>query len=145
MYENDILMITIPNPGNQTLQQLLPRIQEAYPDAKIRKIFLSPEAIFIPQKGYKFVVRERKGNFKIDHTLPVLYAIGAVLISVVLVSVIMSLIFGQLTWGIGGALWIVLGIFIMKYVFQVVRKDEFERFKTQFGSLTTGFDFERGL
>jgi hypothetical protein len=136
-------MIKIPNPRNETLQQLLPRVQEQYPGATIKKVFLSPEAIFIPYNNFKFVVRRKNDVYKIDHTLPVLYAIGAVVVSMVLVSIVMSLIYGQFVWGIGGALWIVLGIVIMKYLFQTIKKDEFEQFKTRFTTMADGFDFEK--
>lgn len=138
-------MIKIPNPRNQTLQELLPRVQEQYPNATIKKIFLSPEAIFIPYHNFKFVVRRKNDLFKIDHTLPALYAIGAVVLSVIFVSIVMSLIYGQFMLGFGGALWIVLGIFLMKYLFQTIKKDEFEQFKIKFTTMVNGFDFEQPL
>lgn len=133
----------LPNPRNESLGQLLPLVQSRYPAAVTKKVLLSPEAIFIPQNGFKFVLRKTKKGLKIDHTLPVLWSIGAVLISVIMASFIMSLIFGQFMFGIGGALWVVLGIFLMKYLFSVAKKDQFEAFRTELSTVIGGFDFER--
>lgn len=136
-------MILISNPRAESLQQLLPLIQAQYPAATIKKVFLSPEAIFVPQPGFKFVIRKVKTGLKIDHTLPVLWAIGAVVISSLIASVLLSLIYGQFAFGFGGALWIILGVFLMKIVFRSVRKEQFESFKTSISSLVSGFDFDK--
>jgi hypothetical protein len=133
----------LPNPQQETLQQLLPRIAANYPNARIKKVLWTPEAIFVPHDNFKFVVRRHKQNLKIDHTLPVIYVIGAVIISVILVSIVMSIIYGRPMLGVGGALWIVLGIFTMKYIFQQVKKDEFLQFRNELTSMISGFDFDR--
>ncbi len=138
-------MMTIPNPQQETLQQLHARIAPNHPGAKIRKVLWSPEAIFVPYGNFKFVVRNRKGNLKVDHTLPVLYTIAAIVISIALATLVLSLIYGQITPGVGGALFIVLGIVIMKYIFQRVRKTEFEQFRNELTSTANGFDFERNI
>lgn len=134
--------MNIPNPRGESLQQILPSLQTRYPDAQIRKIFFS-EAIYVSQDNFKFVVRHKKTSLKVDNTLPVLWALGAILISVVIVSLVMSLIYGQLMFGIGGALWIILGMLIMKYFFRRVKKEQFESFKNNLTDVVSGFDFEK--
>lgn len=135
--------MNIANPKNETLQQLLPLVQSRYPKAVIKKVFISPEAIFVPQSNYKFVVRKKTGVLKIDHTLPVLYALLAIVISVVIVSAVLSIITGHLMLGAGGALWIILGVVITKYLFQYIKKNEFDSFKAEMEIIVSGFDFEQ--
>lgn len=138
-------MMTIPNPQNESLQQLHARLVPNYPNAKIRRVLWTQEAIYVPYGNFKFVVRKRKENLKVDHTLPLLYTIGAIVIALVLATVVVSLIFGRVTPSFGGALWIILGVFIMKYIFQRVRRADFEQFRNELSSGGTGFDFDRNI
>ena len=72
-----------------------------------------------------------------------LWAVGAVIISSVLVSAILTLIYGQFAWGFGGALWVILGIVIMKYFFRATHRAQFESFKAGLAALVSGFDFDQ--
>jgi len=135
--------MNIINPRGESLQQILPLLQARYPKAIIKKILFFSDAIVVPQDNFKFVVRAKKTILKLDNTLPVLWALGAVVVSILIVSTIMSLIYGKLVFGIGGAVWVILGVFIMKYFFRRVKKEQFDAFKNDLTDAVNGFDFEQ--
>src|SRR5205809_415896 len=112
----------IQNPYNKPLQKILVRLSAKYPGSEIKKPFLSPKTILAPQENFKFLVRDRKTFFKIDFIPPVIWVIGAVILSFILVSIVLSIINGQFVFGIGGALWIVLGLLIVKSIFKSMNK-----------------------
>ncbi len=118
----------IQNPNNKPLQEVLAALEFKYPGSVIKKPFLTPLSILAPSENFKFVLRDRKSFLKVDFIPPVIWVIGGVLLSLVLVSAVMSIIYGQLVFGIGGALWIVLGIFIVKAIFKSMNKAKFEAF-----------------
>jgi hypothetical protein len=118
----------IQNPQNKPLQEVLLGLSVKYPGSVIKKPFLTPNSIFVPKENFKFLVRDRKTFFKIDFAPPVLWVIGAIRLSFLLVSIVLSLIYGQLVFGIGGALWIILGLLIVKAIFKSVNKSKFEDF-----------------
>jgi hypothetical protein len=118
----------IQNPQSKPLQEVLLRLSAKYPDVTIKKPFLSPNTIFVPKENFKFLVRDRKTFLKIDFIPPVLWVIGGIILSLILVSAVLSLIYGQLVFGLGGALWIILGLLIVKAIFKSVNKPKFEEF-----------------
>lgn len=121
-------VMKIQNPHNKPLQEILFSLSAKYPGSEIKKPFLSPITILAPQENFKFLVRDRKTFLKIDFIPPVIWVIGAVILSFILVSIILSVINGQFVFGIGGALWIVLGLLIVKYIFKSMNKQKFETF-----------------
>jgi hypothetical protein len=118
----------IQNPNNKPLQEILVALSPKYPGSEIKKPFLSPKTILSPHENFKFLVRDRKTFLKIDFIPPVIWVIGAVILSFIFVSVVLSVINGQFVFGIGGALWIVLGLLIVKYIFKSMNKQKFETF-----------------
>ncbi len=46
-----------------------------------------------------------------------------------LLSTILSLLAGQLAFGVGGALWVVLAMLIVKAIFKGRNREKFETFK----------------
>lgn len=118
----------IQNPTNKPLAEVLNGLALKYPGSVIKKPFLTPNTIIAPHDNFKFLVRDRKTFFKIDFMPPVIWVIGAVLLSMVLVSAVLSLIYGQLVFGIGGAIWILLGLFLVKILFKSRNKNKFDTF-----------------
>lgn len=118
----------IQNPTNKPLPEVLNALALKYPGSVIKKPFLTPYTIIAPHENFKFLVRDRKTFFKIDFMPPVIWTIGAVVLSMVLVSGVLSLIYGQFIFGIGGVLWILLGLLIVKAVFKSVNKNKFDSF-----------------
>ena len=137
--------MTIPNLQEDTVKELLPLVQSRFPLAVIQKILFSPERIIVPQGNFKFVIKAKKGSLKVDHTLPVSYTLGAIGVSIILVSAVMSIIYGQLIVGIGGVLWIILGVMIMKYLFRYIKKDQFAEFKNELTAAITHFDVQHKI
>jgi|GEM_PF-2147217 len=58
--------MNVPNPNQETLQDILPRVQEIYVDAVIRKPLIGPETIQAPDGKINFVIRKRKDDFVTD-------------------------------------------------------------------------------
>ena len=119
----------IQNPQQKPLQEVMEKLSDKYPGAAIKKPFLTPYTIIAPKDNFKFLVRDKKTFFRIDFIPPVLWVIGAVVLAAVLVSAIMSLLAGQFVFGIGGALWIILAMLIVKAVFKGMNKQKFDAFQ----------------
>ena len=122
--------MNIQNPQGKPLPEVLARLAVKYPGSEIKKPVLTPETIIAPFSNYKFLVRNKKGYLKVDFTPPVLWVIGAVILSAVFLSAILSAIYGQFVFGIGGALWIVLAILVVKAIFKSRNRDQFNKFYT---------------
>lgn len=132
----------IQNPTAKTLEELKENLSLQYPGAKIRKPFLGigPRNLILPAKeGLKHVVRPNKANTVLttDFIPPVLVIILGLVLSVVLVSVFFSIMYGQLVWGIGGGLWIALGVLAVKYIYKAMKKDYFEQFHNDLNMAVT--------
>lgn len=115
----------IENQNNISIDELLDNLKDRYPTAEIKKPFLTKRSIIIPVNNMKHVIRPRGADFNTDFVLPVGVAILALLGSIVLFTVVISLIFGQFVPSIGGGLWIVLAIFATKAIYKSVKKEEF--------------------
>lgn len=115
----------IENQNNITIDELLENLKDRYPTAEIKKPFLTKRSIFIPVNNMKHIIRPRGADFNTDFVLPVGVAIIALLGSIVLFTVIISLIFGQFVPSIGGGLWIVLAVLATKAIYKSVKKEEF--------------------
>lgn len=118
----------IENQNNISVDELLDNLKSRYPAAEIKKPFLSPRSIIIPVNNMKHVIRPKGAYFNTDFVLPVVVAVIALLGSMIIFSVILSLIAGQFVFGIGGALWIVLAVFATKAIYKSVKKEEFNVF-----------------
>lgn len=130
----------IENPQNRTLDEVLFSLSAKYPGSEIKKPFLTPRSILAPHENFKFLVRDKKTFFNIDFGPPVIWVIGAVIISFVLASIILSIIYGQFVLGIGGALWIILGMLLVKYIFKSRNKAKFETFYADVQSAVNSHD-----
>lgn len=129
MYQIDkYKVMKIQNTHNKPLQEILVELSAKYPRSEIKKPFLTPRTILAPHENFKFLVRDRKTFLKIDFIPPVIWVIGAIILSFILVSIVLSIINGQFVFGIGGALWIVLGLLIVKAIFKSMNKQKFETF-----------------
>jgi hypothetical protein len=118
----------IQNPHNKPLQEVLSSLSSKYPGSEIKKPFLTPRTIIAPHENFKFLVRDKKSFFFIDCIPPVLWVIGAVVLSFVLASGVLSLIYGQFVLGIGGALFIIVSLLIVKVIFKSMNKQKFDTF-----------------
>lgn len=118
----------IPNASGVTLDELCNRVLHTYPNATIKKPFLSPRSIIVPLGNIKHVIRERRGNFVFDFVPPVWLIVGSVVLSMLMISLVFSLIYGELRFGIGGALWIVLSILLLKAAYKNKNREMFEVF-----------------
>lgn len=119
----------VQNPQRKPLQEVMQQLSGKYPGAVIKKPFLTPNTIIAPKDNFKFLVRDKKTFFTIDFIPPVLWVIGAIVLAAVLVSVIMSLFAGQFVIGIGGALWFILALVIVKAIFKSRNRQAFETFQ----------------
>lgn len=118
----------IENQNNISIDELLDNLKGRYPSAEIKKPLLTKRSIIIPVNNMKHVIRPRGADFNTDFTLPVWVAIVALLGSMILFSVIVSLIYGQFMFGIGGALWIFLILLATKAIYKSTQKDAFNGF-----------------
>lgn len=118
----------IQNPTAKPLQEIAAQLEQKYPGVIVKKPFLTPNTIFVPTENFKFLVRERKSFLVVDFIPPVLVNILSIILSIVLFSGLLSLMFGQFSFGIGGGLWIVLVFLIVKAIFKSTKKEKFEAF-----------------
>ncbi|GEM_PF-1187919 len=118
----------IKNLNNLTIDELFDNLKARYPTAEIRKPFRSQRCIVIPVNKMKHVIRSRGADFNTDFTLPVWVAIVTLLGSIILFSGIVSLIYGQFMFGIGGALWILLVLLAAKAIYKSTKKETFNAF-----------------
>ncbi|MDI3320030.1 hypothetical protein QJ048_09625 [Pinibacter sp. MAH-24] len=58
--------MNVPNPNQETLQDILPRAQELYPDAVIKKPLIGSETLQIADGKILFVIRKRKEDFVVN-------------------------------------------------------------------------------
>lgn len=121
-------IMRIENQNNISIDELLDNLKGRYPSAEIKKPFLSPRSIFIPVNNMKHIIRPKGAYFNTDFILPIAVAIIALFGSMIIFSVVLSLIFGQFVFGIGGALWIVLAVLATKAIYKSVKKEEFNVF-----------------
>jgi hypothetical protein len=96
------------NLNQETLQQLLPRIQKNYPDAIIKRPFIGLETILVPFEDILFTIAKRRTDFVIDFDFCKSH------------SKVISVAFGT------------LGMFITKFVFTVRNKRKIEQFGNSF-------------
>jgi len=128
----------VENPQNVALETVLAGLSTKYPGAVIKKPFLTPRTIIAPHENFKFFLRDRKTFFKIDFAPPVLWVIGAVVLSIVAMTIIISLIYGQFVPSFGGALWIVLSVLLIKVVYKSRNKQKFDNFYADVQSAING-------
>ena len=74
------------------------------------------------------MIRPRGADFNTDFTLPIWIAVVALVGSIILFSGIVSLIYGQFMFGIGGALWIFLVVVATKAIYKSTQKETFNAF-----------------
>lgn len=55
--------MNVPNPNQESLQDILPRVQEIYVDAVIKKPLIGSEMIQAPDGKVIFIVRKKKDSF----------------------------------------------------------------------------------
>lgn len=122
----------IPNPANVPLDALLPRLQDRYPNAEIKKPFLSPRIINVPVDNFKMIVRAqpKRNRLWIDFIPPVLWTILGMAGTAFIVSLVLSLIFGQMIIGVG-ALVVILGFVITKAIFKSRNRARFANFEDE--------------
>ena len=118
----------VENRNNLTIDELFDNLTGHYPAAKIKKPFRSQRIIIIPVNNMKHVIRPRGADFNTDFTLPIWVTIVALLGSTILFSGIVSLIYGQFKFGIGGALWIFLVLLATKAIYKLTQKEAFNTF-----------------
>lgn len=118
----------IENQNNISIDELLDNLKSRYPSAEIKKPFLTKRSIIIPVNNMKHVIRPRGADFNTDFTLPIWIAVVALVGSIILFSGIVSLIYGQLMFGIGGALWIFLVVLATKAIYKSTQKEAFNAF-----------------
>gem|GEM_PF-2137839 len=130
--------MNIANPHSQSLPQLLPLIQQRYPMATIKKPPFGPEVIFIPSGGFKYFLRIKGTQLKLDHTLPPLMAIVGALLAGAFAWYLMGLIQNKVyISGYGGMFYILIlgatigaligGLMVgIKAIFRSTHKQEFE-------------------
>lgn len=119
----------IQNPQQKPLQEVMDRLSGKYPGAVIKKPFLTPLTIIAPKDNFKFLLRDKKTFFVIDFIPPALWLIGAVVLGAVLLSAVMSMLMGRFVFGVGGALWIVVAMLIVKAVFKSRNQQKFDTFR----------------
>lgn len=118
----------IQNTQNKSLQEVLAQLATKYPGAEIKKPFLTPRTIIAPYGNFKFLVRDRTQFFKVDFIPPVLWILAAIVLGSVMVSALLSIIYGQFVFGFGGVLWILLSLLIVKAIFKSKNKAKFDAF-----------------
>lgn len=135
----------IENQDNISIDALLDQLKIRYPAAEIKKPFLSQRCIIIPVNNMKHVIRPKGAYFNTDFALPIVVAILALLGSILLFSVILSMIFGQFMFGIGGGLWIVLALLATKAIYKSVKKEEFNAFYDEVRTAATAAKGENSI
>ena len=128
----------VQNPQNVPLETILEGLSIKYPGAVIKKPFLTPRTIIAPYENFKFLLRDRKTFYKIDFTPPVLWVVGAVVLSIVVMTAILSIIYGQFVPSIGGALWIVLSVLLIKVIYKSRNQQKFDNFYADVQSAING-------
>ncbi len=118
----------IENQNNISIDELLDNLKSRYPAAEIKKPFLTKRSIIIPVNNMKHVIRPKGADFNTDFVLPVWVAIVALFGSMILFSGVVSLIYGQLMFGFGGVLWIVLAVLATKAIYKSTQKEAFNAF-----------------
>lgn len=118
----------IQNPQHKSLPEILSQLAVKYPGAVIKKPFLTPNTIIAPKGNFKFLVRDKNAFLRIDFIPPVLWTIGAIILSMVFISLVLSLIYGQFVFGFGGVLWMILAILAVKAIFKSRNKNQFDAF-----------------
>ena len=119
----------IPNPKGTTLEELLPRLQQHYPGAEIKKFWIFPAYIHIPVRNFKLWVR-RRSNRKLftDFQPPVAWMISAMLVMVLLFSIVFTLLLRTPTFAGIGWLPVVIAVLGVKAIFKSRNKELFARF-----------------
>lgn len=123
----------VANPTGKTLEELLDKLSLHYPGAKIRKPFLGigPKNLILPSGNMKHVVRTAKNNLVTDFVPPVALIVLAVVLGIVLAFVGAFIVYsmgGRYT--IGGVLWMLLVLLLLKYFYKNSNKEKFEKFHT---------------
>ncbi len=118
----------IQNPQQKPLPEILSQLAVKYPGSVIKKPFLTPTTIIAPKGNFKFLVRDKSTFLRIDFIPPVLWTIAAILLSMVFISAVLSLIYGQFVFGFGGVLWIILALLVVKAIFKSRNKGQFDAF-----------------
>lgn len=133
--------MTIPNTRSESTEGLLQTVRQRFPGSEKKKVLFTPEMIHVPYEGnLKFMLKVRPSDIKIDFVPPLLWRIGGILLGLVLGSLVLSLIYGQLVFSLGGALWIVLGFFLAKFLYRQLYKERFERFRHEINAVVNHSD-----
>lgn len=121
----------ITNSRSKSVQQIFSEIQQHFPNAKLKKPFLSPQTIIVPQGNYKFLLQYKQQYLRVDFMPPVIWTIGGMLAGWGIFTILLSILFQQLVISIGGVIPVIIGLLIVKAVFKSTRADEFKSFEDE--------------
>ena len=91
------------------------------------------------------LLRYKKDHLKFDFIPPVLWVLGGIIMGAGIFTIILSVIAGQLVISIGGAIPILIGVLIIKYIFKNTRKEEFDSFTLDATQIINGNNNENSV
>lgn len=132
------------NTTEKSLEEIMAGLTGYYPEAKIKKPFLGigPQALILPAGNIKHILRPLKKDNKVlvaDFTPPVGLVIAAVLLGLAGAIVMAVLVFNAGgRFSIGGVLWIVAMLLVLKAFYKSRNKETFDRFYDNVRSVIMG-------
>jgi len=126
------------NLHQESLQQILPKIQKLYPDAVIKKAFSGEETLQVQHDNFEFAVSRTKTDFQIDCNPPIAWLLGAFAAAAVIFSFIYSTIFDRALLHFGGVIPGVIAFFVVKSIFKIANKTKIDQFNRKFIEVVIG-------
>jgi hypothetical protein len=120
------------NLHQESLQQILPKIQKLYPDAVIKKAFSGEEILQVEHDNFEFAVSKTNTDFQVDCNPPIAYLLGAFAAVAVIFSFIYSSVFDRALLHFGGIIPGVIAFVAVKGLFKLANKKKIEKFNKSF-------------
>ncbi|MCF3109091.1 hypothetical protein LL912_09910 [Niabella sp. CC-SYL272] len=123
------------NPTGRTLTEIQSNLSFHYPNIKTRKAFFNafgPQHLLVPSGAVKHVIRPTKNNTVLvtDFIPPVFITLAALLVSIIVVSLILTLLLKVPVFGGAGGLGFILIFLLIKAIYKSANKEKFEKFHT---------------
>ena len=123
----------IDNPTGKTVEELQMRLSGTYPDTKIKNTFfgIGPKNLIVPFENFKHVVRPiKKGSVLVVDFMPPVYITVLAIVLGIAAAFVMAFIVISMggNYTIGGVLWMVIVLLILKYFFKSKNKEKFDKF-----------------
>ena len=123
----------IENPTGKTIEELQMRLSGAYPGTVIKKqLFgLGPKYLVAPFENFKHIVRPiKKGSVLVVDFMPPVYITILAIILGIAAAFVMAFIVISMggNYTIGGVLWMLIVLLILKYFFKSKNKEKFDKF-----------------